>query len=52
MSRKTINVNKNIYNKIKRCKIKDTERFAEVIVRLLDKYEGELMENAKSNELD
>lgn len=46
MSRKTINLNKNIYNKVKRCKIKDTERFAEVITRLLDKYEKELLENA------
>ena len=43
MSRKSININKNIYNKVKRCKIKDTERFAEVIKRLLDKYEKELL---------
>lgn len=43
MSRKTINVNKKIYNKLKRCKIKDTERYAQVITRLLSKYEKELL---------
>jgi hypothetical protein len=43
MSRKSININKNIYNKVKRCKIKDTEYFSEVITRLLDKYEKELI---------
>ena len=46
MSRKTININKNVYNKVKRCKIKDTERFSEVITRLLNKYEKELIKNA------
>lgn len=43
MSRKTINISKTVRNKIKKCKIKDTERFAEVIARLLDKYEKELL---------
>ena len=43
MSRKTININKKTHNNIKKCKIKDTERFAEVITRLLDKYEKELI---------
>lgn len=45
MSRKTINITKKVHNKIKKCKIKDTERFAEVIARLLDKYEKELLNN-------
>jgi predicted CopG family antitoxin len=45
MSRKTINVHKNIYDKVERCKLKDTERFAQVIKRLLDKYEKELINN-------
>jgi len=46
MSRKTVNLNKNIHNKLKQCKLKDTERFAEVIARLLDKYEKELLNDA------
>ena len=46
MSRKAINISKNIYNKVKMCKITDTERFAQVITRLLDKYEKELMDDA------
>jgi len=46
MSRKSININKNVYNKIMNCKLNDTERFAEVITRLLDKYEKELLQDA------
>lgn len=45
MSRKSINIDKNVHNKVKQCKIKDTERFAEVITRLLDKYEKELIKD-------
>lgn len=45
MNRKSININKTVYNKVKQCKIKDTERFAEAIERMLNKYEKELMNN-------
>lgn len=45
MNRKSINISKTIHNKVKRCKTKDTEFFSQVIERLLDKYEEELLKD-------
>lgn len=43
MTRKGIAIRKIAYEQLKDCKIKETERTANVIVRLLDKYEKELL---------
>ena len=44
MSRKSINIKKNTQDKLKMCKMTDTERYSDVIKRLLDKYEEELLQ--------
>ena len=43
MTRKGIAIRKIAYSQLKDCKIKDTERTANVLRRLLDKYELELL---------
>ena len=52
MNRKSISLTKNTRNKLKRCKQADTERYAEVINRLLDKYENKVINNAKPSKHD
>lgn len=44
MSRKSINIKKNTQDKLNQCKKKDTERYTDVIERLLDMYEMELLQ--------
>lgn len=43
MTRKGIAIRKMAYQQLKDCKIEDTERTSNVLRRLLDKYEEELL---------
>jgi len=43
MTRKGIAIRKIVYNQLKQLKLKDSERTANIIKRLLDKHEKELL---------
>lgn len=43
MTRKGIAIRKTIYDQLKSCKLYSKERTAHTLVRLLDKYEEELL---------
>ena len=45
MSSKSVNVDKNVHKKLIQCKKEPTERLTDVVDRLLDKHEKELLNN-------